>query len=139
MTDYSAYPAEPIVEGLVTFPGPAGSPPVFNGRGVSLITRAVGFPLGAYVLQLDEGLPGNAGAVPPGTNAISNPNVRTMIMQRVTVGAPPLPNIATIAVLYPVSLVPGVGSDRILVVMRTFPPAFADPTGGFEIIVWSVP
>lgn len=136
MTDYPRIPLSPIVQGLVTFLPGAGAPPVFNGRGVSAITRALGFPVGAYVLQLDAGLPGNAGAVPPGTTPIANPDVRTLLSPRMAV-PPGLPNIATKAVNYLVSPVPGVGADRILVVMRTFLlGALEDPTGGFEIIVW---
>lgn len=126
-----AYIFEPIVQGLVTFVGG----PVFNGRGVSSIVRAAGFPVGAYVLSLDEGLPGNAGAVPPGITPIANPDVRTIITTRgLTIF--PTPNISTIAVDYLLSPVTGVGSDRILIVMGTFPPALADPHEGFEIIVW---
>ena len=136
MTDYAATPFQPIVQGVVTFPG--GAPNIsFDGEGVSDIERLVGFPLGAYVLTLDEGLPGNAGAVPPGTTLIADPNVRTMINTR---GALPLPipNIVNTAVLYLNSPVLGVGANQILVVMQTFPAALADPTGGFEIIVWRV-
>ena len=49
---------------------------------------------------------------------------------------PGVPNIVRIAVNYLTSPVVGVGSDRILIVMETFPFAFADPDGGFEILVW---
>ena len=136
MTDYSPYIFEPIVQGLVTFaPVVLGGGPVFNGRGVSSIVRAGAFLAGAYILTLDAGLPGNAGAVPPGVSPIANPDVRTIITTR---GAAlfPTPNIATIAVDYLLSPVPGVGADRILVVMQTIPAALADPTDGFEIVVW---
>lgn len=136
MTDYPRIPLSPIVQGLVTFQG-ALAVPVFNGRGVSSVTRALGFPAGAYVLQLDAGLPGNAGAVPSGTTPIANPDVRTLLRPRMLV-PPGVPNIVTMAVNYLTSPVPGVGADRILVVMQTnVPPlALADPSGGFEIIVW---
>lgn len=140
MTDYSASSNEPIVEGLVTFVIVGGVPePVFNGRGISAISRLAGFPLGVFVLQLDEGLPGNSGAVPPGAGPFLNPNVRTMVTMRGDPAAvPPVTNIQTTAVNYLVSPVVGVGSDRILIVTRTNPPAFADPVAGFEIIVWRV-
>jgi hypothetical protein len=139
MTDYAVTPFQPIVQGVVTFPagvGPA-TPVEFNGEGVSAISRFPGFPLGAYLLTLDEGLPGNAGAVPPGVSPLSDPNVRTMITVRGS-GVPPISNISTIAVLYELSATPGVGANQILIVMQTFPPAFADPPAGFEIIVWVV-
>ena len=131
--DYSAFPFEPIVQGVVTFD--AFGAPVFNGRGISMISRAVGFPAGAFVLQLDAGLPGNAGAVPPGIAPFLNPNVRTIVTPRAA-APPPVPNIATVAVAYLVSATVGVGADRILVVTQTFPAALADPSGGFEIITW---
>ncbi len=143
MTDYAVNPFQPIVQGVVTFPeGIApGSPIQFTGEGISDIARAVGFPTGAYVLTLDVGLPGNSGAVPPGTTLINNPNVRTMITPR-GAGTPPYSNISAISVLYLVSPDVGVGADQILVVMQTSPPAppsvLADPTGGFELIVWIV-
>jgi hypothetical protein len=131
--DYSPFPFEPIVEGVVTFD--ALGNPVFNGRGVSNVSRVIAVPAGAFVLQLDAGLPGNAGAVPPGVAPFSNPNVRTVISTR-GAGIPPIPNIVTKAVNYLLSPVPGVGADRILVVTQTFPLALADPAGGFEIITW---
>lgn len=123
---------EPIVQGVVTFVGGA---PVFNGEGVSFIERAPGFALGGYILTLDEGLIGNAGAVPPGANPLFDNNVRTMIQTRGVLPVP-TPNIITIAVVYLTSAIPGVGADRIGVIMQTHPLALADPTGGFEIIVW---
>jgi len=89
------------------------------------------------LLDLDEGLPGNAGAVQPGTSPISNPNVRTMVTVRGS-GVPPISLISTTAVLYLLSPTPGVGADQVLIVMQTFPPAFADPAAGFEIIIWVV-
>lgn len=133
MTDYPRHPLSPIVQGLVTFQG-ALLTPVFNGRGVSAVARALGFPIGVYVLQLDAGLPGNAGAVPPGTTPIANPDVRTLLRPRMAI-PPGLPDIVTMAVNYLTSAVPGVGSDRLLIVMRNGL-TFADPLGGFEIIVW---
>jgi hypothetical protein len=139
MTDYAVTPFQPIVQGVVTFPNGVGpsTPVEFTGVGVSAISRAVGFPLGAYVLDLDEGLPGNAGAVQPGASPISDPNVRTMVTVRGS-GAPPISIISTTAVLYLLSPTPGVGADQVLIVMQTFPVALADPPAGFEIIIWVV-
>lgn len=132
MTDYSANLFESIVQGVVTF---VGGDPVFNGEGISDIVRVPGFSLGAYLLTLDEGLIGNAGAVPPGANPLIDNNVRTVIQTRGLLPVP-TPNIFAISVLYVTSPIAGVGCNQIIVVMRTNPPAFADPTGGFEIIMW---
>ncbi|HYX21862.1 MAG TPA: hypothetical protein VFA98_13530 [Thermoanaerobaculia bacterium] len=132
--DYAVTPFQPIVQGVVSFVAGA---PVFDGEGVADIARAPGFPVGAFLLTLDPGLIGNAGAVPPGASPKNDPNVRTILTMR-GVGAPPLSNIVTKAVLYLLSPAPGVGADRILVVTQTFPLALADPNGGFEIIVFVV-
>jgi hypothetical protein len=139
VTDYSPILFQPIVQGVVTFPNGVlpGSTVVFDGEGISGIARAVGFPSGAYILNLDEGLPGNAGAVQPGTSVLVNPNVRTMITTRGS-GTPPISPITNTAVLYLLSPVLGVGADQVIVVMQTFPTMFADPPAGFEIIIWVV-
>jgi hypothetical protein len=134
MTDYAVNPFQPIVQGVVTIVGGA---PVFDGVGVSSISRVVGFALGAFLLTLDEGLPGNAGAVPPGTSPINDPNVRTMLTMR-GLGVPPKSNIVATGILYLLSPTLGVGADQIIVTTQTFPLALADPNGGFEIIVWRV-
>ena len=136
MTDYAVSPIQPIVQGVVTFPlgvGPA-TPVAFNGEGISFIERLVGQPLGCYLLTLDEGLPGNAGAVPPGTSVIADPNVQTMI----TVRGSPGSTVVGRSVLYLTSPEVGVGANQILIVLRTLPPGFVDPPAGFEIIVWRV-
>lgn len=133
MTAYSPFLFESIVQGVVTF---EDGEPVFNGEGISDIVRVPGFPLGAYLLTFDEGLIGNAGAVPPGDNPLIDNNVRTMIQTR---GVPPvpIPNIINISVLYVTSPIAGVGCNQIIVVMFTnLPVELADPTGGFEIIMW---
>ncbi|HYB24721.1 MAG TPA: hypothetical protein VED41_13045 [Solirubrobacteraceae bacterium] len=135
MTDYAVTPFQPIVQGVVTATAVAG--PVFDGEGISSIERVAGFPAGAFLLTLDAGLIGNAGAVPPGTSPLSDPNVRTMLTMR-GAGAPPISNIVATGVLYVLSPVPGVGADQIIVTTQTFPLALADPNGGFEIIVWRV-
>lgn len=140
MTDYAPVPFQPIVQGVITFPlGTApGSPVVFDGEGISGIARVVGFPTGAYVLNLDEGLPGNAGAVQPGAGPIVNPNVRSLITPR-GAGVPPVSLVATSAVLYLLSPVAGVGADQIVIVTQTFPLALVDNPAGLEIIIWVVP
>jgi hypothetical protein len=139
MTDYAVNPFQPIAQGVVTFPDgiAPGSVIEFDGEGISFIERVVGFPNGAYLLTLDEGLPGNAGAVPPGVAPINDPDVRTVVTTRGS-GVPPISPIATIAVLYPNSPVPGVGADQILIVMQNTAPILADPPAGFELIVWRV-
>jgi hypothetical protein len=135
MTDYAVTPFQPIVQGVVTIN--ALNNPEFDGEGISDVFRPVGFPVGVFILTLDEGLPGNAGAVQPGTTLISDPNVRTMITTR-GAGVPPASNIVATAVLYLLSPAPGVGADQILVAMQTFPLGLADPVAGFEMIVWVV-
>jgi len=136
MADVSLTEFQPIVQGVVTFLPGIPTVPTFNGEGVSDIARPVGFPAGAYLLTLDEGLIGNAGAVPPGANPLIDNGVRTMVTTRGVLPVP-TPNILTIAVAYLTSPIPGVGADQILIVMQTFPPlTLADPTGGFEVIVW---
>jgi hypothetical protein len=139
MSNYASTPFEPIVQGTVTFtpavPGP--SEPVFEGTGLEAIARFPGHPLGAYILTLDQGLPGNSGAVPPGAGALLNPDVRTLITCR----APPLPAvnpIQTISVLYlPLIPNPAVGCTTLLVVMADNTNSLNDPIG-FEIAVFRV-
>jgi len=136
MTDYAAAPIQPLVQGLVTFPGGVGTTPVFTGRGVSAITRdpaAGGF--GGYILQLDPGLPGLAGALDPGTPLLPEPDARTTIITR-GFGSPPFTPITGIAVSYLLSPVPGVGADRVEVVLTNVANTPTDPPGGFEIIIW---
>ena len=135
MTDYAVTPFQPIVQGVVTID--ALGDPVFTGEGLSEITRVVGFSLGAFLLTLDEGLPGNAGAVPPGLSPINDPNVRTMITMR-GAGVPPATNIVATGILYLLNPVPDVGADQILITTQTFPLQLVDPVAGFEIIVWRV-
>lgn len=65
----SPLPLQCIVQGLLTVSGANATKPLtptFAGRGVSDVARVVGTnPTIAYVLTLDEGLPGNAGEVVP--------------------------------------------------------------------------
>lgn len=138
MTDFAAAPVQPIVEGIVTFPGGVGTTPVFTGKGISSIIRD-GSVQGSYILFFDVGLPGNAGAVPALPElpfvAPPDPDVRTLITP-FGVGAPPLSNIATIAVSYIASLIPGVGAPAVNVVLTNLAFLPRDPVNGFLIVVW---
>ena len=92
MPDFAAAPIQPIVEGLVTFPAGPGGAVKFDGKGVSAIIRdgATGGQ-GGYILVLDQGLPGNAGAVPFGPSPFPNapdPDVRSMVTP-IGFGLPP--------------------------------------------------
>lgn len=143
MTDYAAAPIQPIVEGIVTYPGGAGTQPFFDGKGVSAIVRGVA-PVGDFILTLDVGLPGNAGAVPfapphfappiPAPFA-PDPDVRTLVTP-FGVGNPPTSGVATIGVSYIPSASPGVGAPQIEVVMTNAGFVPHDPPGGFMIVVW---
>jgi hypothetical protein len=127
---------QPIVQGVVTFPGGVGTAPVFTGRGILTIIRdpAAGGQ-GGYFLALDPGLPGNAGAVPPGTVALPEPITRTMITPR-GFGTPPISGIFTISVSYLTDPRIGIGADVIEVVLTNIGLVPTDPVAGFEIIVW---
>lgn len=132
--DFAVTPFVPIVQGVVTF---VGGVPEWEGVGLEAITRVVGHAAGVYVLTLDEGLPGNTGAVPPGLAPVLNPDVRTIITCRAPV--PPAVNpIQTIGVLYlPVVPLAGVGCTEILVVMADDTNTLNDPVA-FEINVFRV-
>lgn len=134
MADFSVTSFEPIVQGVVTFAGPALS---WEGVGLQAIERFPGHAAGVYLLTLDQGLPGNSGAVPPGLAPVLNPDVRTLVTCRAPV--PPLVNpIQTIGVLYlPIVPLPGVGSTFILVVMADNTNTLNDPVA-FEINVFRV-
>ena len=142
MTDYAApAPVQPIVQGLVSFPlGPGpGNPVAFEGKGISAIARGASAQ-GSFLLTLDVGLPGNAGAVPPvlgqfGPPLPQDPDVRTLIVP-IGIGAPPLSGIVAIGVAYETSAVPGVGATQIQVVTTNGGFVPIDPKGGFEIVVW---
>jgi len=135
MPDYAASPIQPIVEGLVTFPG--GPPNIeFDGKGISSILY---IGMGHYILFFDEGLPGNSGAVPalpefPLVLPI-DPDVRTNIMP-LGVGVPPVSGIQAIGIAYIASLVQGVGATAIDIVLTNAAFVGQDPQNGFEIIVW---
>jgi hypothetical protein len=140
MTDYGPVPFQPIVQGVITFPGGAapGSPVLWTGEGISFIERTPLVPTGSYVLTLDEGLPGNAGAVQLGLAPILNPNVFTMVTPRGS-GVPPASNIGTVGVLWVASFIPGVGDPRLVISTETIPLALADSPAGLEVIIWVVP
>jgi|SRR5271170_3580110 len=140
MPDYAAAPIQPIVEGLVTF---LAGVPHFDGKGVVSIARGTSL-LGDFVLTLDVGLPGNAGAVPFGPPPIEppvppafppDPDVRTLVIP-FGVGSPPLSGIASIGVSYNLSPLPGVGVTEIEVVTTGLAFNPIDPPGGFMIVVW---
>jgi len=140
MPDYAAAPIQPIVEGVVTFPGGPGTQPFFDGKGVSAITRAPGFLFGAYILTLDVGLPGNAGAVPfapsgPPPLFAPDPDVRTMVTP-ISTGSPPASFVQSIGVSYIPSALSGVGAPQIEIAITEAVFTLFDPAGGFQIIVW---
>lgn len=125
---------ECIAQGIISFDPVFGVS--FSGEGISFATRPAGFAAGVALLTLDEGLIGNAGAVPPGV--IANSIARSVVTVRGT-GVPPLTNIATKAVLYLTSAFPGVGASQVLVVMLDNTATLADPSSGeAEIVVWRV-
>lgn len=140
MTDYAAAPIQPIVEGIVTL---SGGVPFFDGKGVSAIVRG-GALFGDFILTLDVGLPGNAGAVPfapphfappiPAPFA-PDPDVRTLVTP-FGIGNPPISGVASIGVSYIPSASPGVGAPQIEIVMTSAAGNPTDPAGGFMIVVW---
>jgi hypothetical protein len=142
MPDYAAAPIQPIVEGIVTFPGGPGTQPFFDGKGVSAITRAAGFPLGVYILTLDAGLPGNAGAVPFAASSLQppapafppDPDVRTMVTPITTF--PAVAFVQSIGVSYIPSALSGVGAPQIEIVITEAVFLPFDPANGFQVVVW---
>lgn len=137
MTDYAApAPVEPIVQGIVTYPGGIGTQPFFDGKGVSAIVRGASAQ-GSFILTLDVGLPGNAGAVPALSPPLlpSDPDVRTSVT--------PLPDpillstgVAAAGVTYITSAVSGVGAFQVEAVFTNVALIPKDPLGGFLIVVW---
>ena len=138
MTDYAApAPVQPIVQGVVTFPNGFGTNPVvFDGKGaLPVVTRGASL-VGSFLLTLDEGLPGNAGAVPALSPPLlpNDPDVRSSITP---LGLGPLlSGIAAIGVQYIASVLPGVGATQIEVVTTNAAFNPEDPKGGFLIVVW---
>ncbi len=142
MNDYASAPSEPIVQGLITVgPSQDGPGPVhFEGMGVSSIIRSTVSPqtpvvsaVGDYTLTLDAGVPGDV-AIDPDLG-------RTMLNIRGSLTAAGQPGGTTIdqkAISYLVSLIPGVGADKVRVVLSAAGVA-TDPIGasgnGCEIII----
>jgi len=126
MTDYAAAPSQPIVQGLLTV---SGSTPTFTGKGVESVTRSAS---GDFVLQLDPGLPGNAGELDPD-------QARSMVTLRGGSGSPPVTTITQTAVTYQDSGTADGGFDQVRVVFSIAGTA-TDPNGaaagGAEIVVW---
>lgn len=135
MADYSAAPVQPIVAGLVSFAAGVWS---FSGKGCQAF---VGHAAGNFLLLLDPGLIGNAGAVqalpvqvpgfPP--DATPNPDVRSIV----TVRGPFPSGIFNIAVRYTTDPAAGVGAIAIQVLLANAANVLTDPpVGGFDILVW---
>jgi len=168
MTDYAAAAVQPIVQGLLTVAS-LGGPVTFTGRGAKLIPslqpspNGVGrdntHPQGVFVLTLDVGLPGNAGAVEPFPNnavpptlAPAAPLPRTLVDVRAPlVGGPPaLPaptTLTSVSVAYgnftgPASVTPPFdGSLTQVMIVVAAGAALSDPftpnANGLEVIVWA--
>lgn len=158
MTDYAAAAVQPIVQGLVVITGPiAGGPVTFTGRGAKLLPSANGLgrsnanPIGVIVLTLDEGLPGNAGAIEPIPNNAVPPAVgpfaplaRTMVSLRSPSPGNPT-NIDSVSVTYGNFTVatPMDGSLQQVEIIFAVGAVPTDPfttgvggSNGFEIVVW---
>lgn len=134
MTDYaSAAPVQPIAQGRVFFPlGPgAGNPVSFDGKGILSIARGANAQ-GDFVLTLDPGLRGNAGAVPPGPPPPPDPDVRSLV----TAVGGGLSGISAIVVAYQTSAVPGVGATEVHVVTANAGFGPIDPALGLQIVIW---
>jgi hypothetical protein len=121
---------ESIVQGVITYGGTPGSPVSFSGEGIAFIERPPLLANGAVLLTLDEGLIGNAGALPPGI--LSNSNARSVV----TIRGTPITTITRTAVLY-LTDVPDVGATQILVVTVDNTGLLADPDSA-EIMVWRI-
>jgi hypothetical protein len=137
--DYAAAPVQPLVQGLLTV-DPISLVPTFQGRGVSSVTRP---SIGVYNLNLDVGLPGNAGEL-AATSPTTLPaaDIRSMITMR---GSPTNPILAfsTSVTDYTVDYInpgPDGGIRTIQLVFQTWAQSPVDPTGndaaGVEIAVF---
>jgi hypothetical protein len=143
MTDYAAAPIQPILQGLVSID--QNGNPQFFGKGASAVARVTGQAAGVFQLTLDQGLPGNAGAIEPlPTNSPftppfpDDPDPRTTITIRGT-GTVPGTTISEVVVSYGPGTpapAPGVGDNTIFVSFATSAGVFTDPPAGFEIITW---
>jgi hypothetical protein len=163
MADYAAAPIQPIVQGLLTVLTPTAAFPlgqvVFTGRGAFVGPQGTGVAPGRgtnahgdFVLTLDPGLPGTAGAVEAVPAQVTNPAllapaaplVRTLISVRAPTPGAPTPLIS-LSVAYgnftdtvpPVA--PGVGLTQVEILTAITGGTLQDPaiTSGVEIIVWA--
>ena len=156
MTDYAAAAVQPIVQGLITITV-AGAANIVNfaGRGASLAPSATGVgrdgvnPAGVVVLTLDQGLPGNAGAIEPvpdvgGVLAAAPfaPLVRTLVSPRSPAAGTPT-TLESISVTYGNFTVPAPadGSLRQVEIVFATGGVLTDPipsaAAGAEVIVWA--
>lgn len=168
MTDYAAAAVQPIVQGLITVSA-LGGVVTFTGRGARLIPSLQASPAGigrdnthaqgVFVLTLDVGLPGNAGAVEPvpDVNGIpvlapAAPLPRTLVDVRApTVAGVVVPStLLSTSVAYgnftgPASITPPVDGSltQVMIVVSTTAVVggLADPFtpngNGIEVIVWA--
>lgn len=165
MTDYAAAAVQPIVQGLITVSGLSGTV-TFTGRGAKLIPSLQPSPAGVgrdnthaqgvFVLTLDVGLPGNAGAVEPFPNnavpptlAPAAPLPRTLVDVRApfVAGLPVPTTLTAVSVAYgnftgPASVTPPVdGSLTQVMVVVAAGAVLSDPftpnANGLEVIVWA--
>jgi hypothetical protein len=136
----AAAPIQPLAQGIVTFPG---GPPNIAFEGHGIVQQGGAAPvyvgMGHYVLFLDPGLPGLAGAIEPlpvfPLVLPIDPNVRTNIMPLGS-GVPPLSGIYGIGFAWVASAVAGVGSIAIAIVLTNEALAMEDPDVGFQITIW---
>lgn len=127
MSDYAATPVQPILQGLVTPFGVDG----FSGItffGIGVVQTGLNKPFfngaGDYILTLDKGLPGDV--------AINPDFARTQITIRPFIPGTPT-NVVTKAVNYIVNPTPGVGCDKIEILLADSAGVGTDAI--FEIIV----
>jgi hypothetical protein len=126
MSDYAAAPIQPIVQGLLTV---SGTTPSFVGKGVSSVSRT---GAGDYVLTLDPGLPGEAGALDPNL-------ARSLVTLRGGSGAPPVTTITQVAVVYHASATPGVGDNTVELLFSiagTPTELSGAASAGAEVVIW---
>jgi len=107
-------------------------PVQFEGRGFLSVVRGA-LPDGDFVLTLDPGLIGNAGAISAGPPPPPDPDVRTLVLP---IGGPILSGTAAIGVGYQTSPLPGVGATEVHVVTTNNVFISHDPKQGFFIVVW---
>ncbi len=168
MTDYAAAAVQPIVQGLITVSA-LGGVVTFTGRGARLIPSLLASPngigrdnthaQGVFVLTLDVGLPGNAGAVEPSPDGAIPPTLvpaAPLPRSLVTVRAPTVAGVVvpstllSVSVAYgnftgPASVTPPIDGSltQVMIVVSTtaLVGGLADPLtpngNGVEVIVWA--